>query len=258
MLSRASSLSPSSQPPPPQRPRDVGISPGLAAMGRAVDAAPDPCLPSGSPLETGCTTNRGQFALALLDALPPWLPAISFFAIATTIPSTICPFLSTVVHVTAFRPWPTPLPSSTISSLRALSRRPKLRKPDFLPRHRDFLRFTRINHLRTVSPTTSLLPEGLDLIRLWYAICSNETIFTLSIGTIANPPLTILGTPSSIALSHRPIADILLIQCMQAKSLCSCQSYENVRSSLIRLNLKHPTSSTSTSLHPKSNTTASH
>ncbi|KIJ46970.1 hypothetical protein M422DRAFT_249249 [Sphaerobolus stellatus SS14] len=81
--------------------------------------------------------------------------------------------------------------------------------------------------LRTVPPTTSLLPEGLDLIRLWYAICSNETIFTLGIGTIANPPLTILGTPSSIALSHRPIADILLIQCMQAKSLCSYQSYEN-------------------------------
>ncbi|KIJ43347.1 hypothetical protein M422DRAFT_253553 [Sphaerobolus stellatus SS14] len=82
--------------------------------------------------------------------------------------------------------------------------------------------------LRTVPPTTSLLPEGLDLIRLWYVICSNETIFTLGIGTIANPPLTILGTPSSIALSHRPIADILLIQCMQAKSLCSCQSYENI------------------------------
>ncbi|KIJ38866.1 hypothetical protein M422DRAFT_258519 [Sphaerobolus stellatus SS14] len=37
---------------------------------------------------------------------------------------------------------------------------------------------------------TNLSPEDLNLICLWYVMCSNETIFTLGAGTIANPPRT--------------------------------------------------------------------
>ncbi|KIJ38072.1 hypothetical protein M422DRAFT_259220 [Sphaerobolus stellatus SS14] len=66
----------------------------------------------------------------------------------------------------------------------------------------------------TPPAAANLSTEDLDLIRPWYAICTNETIFTLGAGTIANPPPTTLlstsfGTPSSIALSNAPIADTL-------------------------------------------------
>ncbi|KIJ56119.1 hypothetical protein M422DRAFT_23492, partial [Sphaerobolus stellatus SS14] len=51
----------------------------------------------------------------------PWLPTISLFATFTTIPVTISPFLSTVIHMTAASTFLTLLPSSTISSFRASS-----------------------------------------------------------------------------------------------------------------------------------------
>ncbi|KIJ52029.1 hypothetical protein M422DRAFT_243614 [Sphaerobolus stellatus SS14] len=57
--------------------------------------------------------------------MSPFLLRISttshLFATTTTIPSTISPFLSTVIHAPASRRWSSSLPSSTISSLRALS-----------------------------------------------------------------------------------------------------------------------------------------
>ncbi|KIJ43103.1 hypothetical protein M422DRAFT_253603 [Sphaerobolus stellatus SS14] len=56
-----------------------------------------------------------QLKQHFLTHYAPWLPAISLFATSTSIPLTISPFLST----TASRTWPTPLPYSTISSLRA-------------------------------------------------------------------------------------------------------------------------------------------
>ncbi|KIJ50134.1 hypothetical protein M422DRAFT_245939 [Sphaerobolus stellatus SS14] len=161
----------------------------------------------------------------------PWLPAVSLFATATTMPPTISPFLSTVICATASCTWPTPLPSSTISSLRALSLHhigqifanpvsypaieslyallARIMWPLDLPD--DVTLLIHANGMYSfapsnVPPTTNLSPENLDLIRSWYAICTNETIFTLDADTIANPPPTTilstsLGTPSSIALS---------------------------------------------------------
>ncbi|KIJ34436.1 hypothetical protein M422DRAFT_263388 [Sphaerobolus stellatus SS14] len=187
----------------------------------------------------------------------PWLPTISLFATSTTIPATISPFLSTVIHATAARTLPTPLPFSTISSLRASSLHhvghifanpmsypvietlyallalimwPLEPADDVtslihgakrMAQSADNGRLGLSAHgvysiVPSIPPSAAnLSPEDLDLIRLWYALCTNETIFTLGAGTIATPPPTILlitalGSPSNIALSNRPIADILL------------------------------------------------
>ncbi|KIJ43100.1 hypothetical protein M422DRAFT_253599 [Sphaerobolus stellatus SS14] len=149
----------------------------------------------------------------------PWLSAISLFATSTSIPSTISPFLST----TASRTWPIPLPYSTTSSLRVLSL------------HHVGQIFTNPTSYPVIESLYALLAlimwplEPADDVTLlihgakrmaqsadvWYTICTNETIFTLGAGTIANaPPTTLLstslGTPSSIALSNGSIADTLL------------------------------------------------
>ncbi|KIJ48081.1 hypothetical protein M422DRAFT_28567 [Sphaerobolus stellatus SS14] len=199
-----------------------------------------------------------QLKQHFLTHYAPWLPAISLFATSTTIPSTISPFLSTVIHATASRTWSTPLPYSTISSLRALSLHHVgqiFANPTSYPVIESLYALLALimwplepaddvtllihgakrmaqsaddgrlglsaNGMYNLAPSNTpqtaanLSPEDLDLIRLWYAICTNETIFTLGAGTIANPPptnllSTSLGTPSSIALSNGPIADVLL------------------------------------------------
>ncbi|KIJ38057.1 hypothetical protein M422DRAFT_781512 [Sphaerobolus stellatus SS14] len=203
-------------------------------------------------------SDAQQLKQHFLTHYAPWLPAISLFATATSVPSTISPFLNTVIHATASRTWPTPLPYSTISSLRALSLHHVgqiFANPTSYPVIESLYALLALimwplepaddvtllihgakrmaqsadggrlglsaNGMYNLAPSNTppaaanLSTEDLDLIRLWYAICTNETIFTLGAGTIANPPPTTLlstslGTPSSIALSNGPIADTLL------------------------------------------------
>ncbi|KIJ25968.1 hypothetical protein M422DRAFT_273016 [Sphaerobolus stellatus SS14] len=113
-------------------------------------------------------------------------------------------------------------------------RRPNLRKPDLLARHRVSLLPTRTYHVASRTsghhPARSRCkangtecrrgspPEDLDLILLWYAICSNEYLRPRRRHYRNLHPTTLLstsfGTLSSIALSHGPIADYLLtLQC---------------------------------------------
>ncbi|KIJ35020.1 hypothetical protein M422DRAFT_262758 [Sphaerobolus stellatus SS14] len=75
---------------------------------------------------------------------------------------------------------------------------------------------------------TNLLPEDLDLIRLWYAMCSNETMcvfyhmvhsilliliicgFTLGASTITNPPPTTLLSTTLRSFTRNKAAHCVL------------------------------------------------
>ncbi|KIJ44542.1 hypothetical protein M422DRAFT_252156 [Sphaerobolus stellatus SS14] len=102
-------------------------------------------------------------------------------------------------------------------------RRLNLRKPDFIPCHRVPPRLAHTRHVaarvrrrrdalqsadggrlglsangmynlapsNTPPAAANLSTEDQDLIRLWYAICTNETIIALSNGAIVDTPLTL-------------------------------------------------------------------
>ncbi|KIJ52188.1 hypothetical protein M422DRAFT_243791 [Sphaerobolus stellatus SS14] len=59
---------------------------------------------------TNCGAASQSVARMLIDSLRA-VAASHLFTTATTIPSTVSPFLSTVIHAIASRTWPTPLPS---------------------------------------------------------------------------------------------------------------------------------------------------
>ncbi|KIJ33139.1 hypothetical protein M422DRAFT_265020, partial [Sphaerobolus stellatus SS14] len=186
-------------------------------MGRSVDAAPDARPPQhrpGSPVETGCTlieadllspSDAQQLKQHFLTHYAPWLPAISPSprqppsCLRQSLPFSASSFTRPLPAHGLHRSLPPPSPLSTpchfTTPAKSSGRHPA--RPRCKANGAE---------CRRGSPP----PEDLDLIRLWYAICSDETIFTLGAGTIVTHPLPPSLAPPSAPSQALPSAMDLL------------------------------------------------